>query len=130
MNALLNNARFQAMKNLLLPTLLTLFVSQAAVAECNYPARAKIADGATATKEEMIASQKSVKAYMAAMESYLTCIAEEEKSERDSMESQDDAKLAEMEAALNKKHNAAVEEMEIVADEFNLQVRAYKARSE
>ncbi len=118
------------MKHLLLPTLLTLLASQSAVAECDYPARAKIADGATATKEEMIASQKSVKAYMAAMESYLTCIAEAEKSERDALESPDDSKLAELEDALNKKHNAAVEEMEIVADEFNLQVRAYKSRSE
>ncbi|MEM6511695.1 MAG: hypothetical protein AAF660_01675 [Pseudomonadota bacterium] len=118
------------MKNLILPALIALFAAQTAVAECNYPARAKIADGATASKEEMIASQKSVKAYMAAMETYLTCIAEEEQSARDSMESPDESKLAEMEDALNKKHNAAVEEMEIIADEFNLQVRAYKARSE
>ena len=118
------------MKHLILPTLLTLFAAQTAVAECNYPARAKIADGDTATKEEMIASQKSVKAYMAAMESYLTCIAEEQQAERDALEDADEATLTELESSLNKKHNAAVEEMEIVADEFNLQVRAYKARSE
>ncbi|MEM9333999.1 MAG: hypothetical protein AAGA33_04035 [Pseudomonadota bacterium] len=118
------------MKKLILPALLSLLAAQTALAECNYPARAKIADGASATKEEMIASQKSVKAYMAAMESYLTCIAEEEQSARDDLESTDDGQLEELEEALNKKHNAAVEEMEIVADEFNLQVRAYKARSE
>ena len=118
------------MKKLILPALLTLFAAQSAYAECNYPARAKIADGATASKEEMIASQKSVKAYMAAMETYLTCIAEEEQTARDELENPDESKLEEMEADLNKKHNAAVEEMEIIADEFNLQVRAYKARSE
>ncbi len=118
------------MKKLILPALISLFVADAALAECNYPARAKIADGASATKEEMIASQKSVKAYMAAMETYLTCIAEEEQSTRDGLESPDEDQLAELEESLNKKHNAAVEEMEIVADEFNLQVRAYKARSE
>ena len=118
------------MKYLILAALVSLFVAETAVAECSYPARAKIADGTTATKEEMIASQKSVKAYMAAMETYLTCIAEEDQAARDELEAPDESSLAEMEEALDKKHNAAVEEMEIVADEFNLQVRAYKARSE
>lgn len=108
--------------------LLSLLVGSVALA-CDYPARAKIVSGATATKEEMIASQKSVKTYMAAMDSYLACLEEEEKAARAELVEPDEKTIIEREEMLAKKHNAAVEEMEIVAAEFNDQVRAYKAQS-
>lgn len=108
---------------------LTLLALQPVMA-CDYPQRPKIADGNTANKEELIASQKSVKTYMAAMEVYLDCIAEEEKAARAALEEPDEETLSSREKMLAKKHNAAVEEMEIVAAEFNEQVRVYKARSE
>ena len=95
---------------------------------CDYPARAKIVSGATASKDEMIASQKSVKAYMAAMDVYLACLDEEEKAARAELAEPDAETLQERDEMLAKKHNAAVEEMEIVAAEFNEQVRAYKAQ--
>ena len=38
--------------------------------------------------------------------------------------------LQQREQMLSKRHNAAVEEMEIVAAEFNNEVRAYKAQAE
>ena len=119
----------------LMKTLLTslasflLLLSVPALA-CDYPARAKIASGATATKEEMIASQKSVKAYLAAMDEYLACIEEEEQAARAELVEPDQQTLLEREEVLTKKHNAAVEEMEIVAAEFNEQVRAYKEKSD
>ena len=59
-----------------------LFLMGTPALACDYPARAKIVNGTSATKEEMIASQKSVKAYLAAMDEYLACIDEEEKSAR------------------------------------------------
>ena len=49
---------------------------------CDYPDNVKVANGATATKDEMIASQSAVKKYVADMETYLECIVEEEKSAR------------------------------------------------
>lgn len=97
---------------------------------CDYPARAKIVNGTTATKDEMIASQKSVKAYLAAMDEYLACIDEEEKAARAELVEPDAQTILERQELLAKKHNAAVEEMEIVAAEFNEQVRAYKERSD
>lgn len=106
-----------------------LFASNAALA-CDYPARAKIVNGATATKDEMITSQKSVKTYIAAMDSYLDCIEEEEKDAVESQGITDETVLRDRQALLTKKYDAAVEEMEIVAAEFNEQVRAYKARSD
>ena len=97
---------------------------------CDYPARAKIVNGATATKEEMIASQKSVKTYLAAMDEYLACIEEEEKAARAELVEPDEQTLLEREQMLARKHDAAVEEMEIIAAEFNEQVRAYKEKSD
>ncbi|MDJ0916371.1 MAG: hypothetical protein QNJ05_01325 [Woeseiaceae bacterium] len=118
------------MKTLLIPTALVLSLAVAPFAmACDYPARAKIVSGATATKDEMVASQKSVKAYMAAMDEYLTCLDEEEKTARAELAEADAQTLKERDEMHTKKHNAAVEEMEIVAAEFNEQVRAYKAQN-
>lgn len=117
------------MKNLSIATLLFLLATQAHAA-CEYPARAKIANGSTATKEEMLESQREVKTYMAAMDVYLECIEEEEKQAREELEEPSQEELVQRTEILNKKHNAAVEEMEIVAAEFNEQVRLYKAQSD
>lgn len=96
---------------------------------CDYPRRASIADGATATKDEMIVSQKSVKEYMAAMDEYLTCIETEEADIVASLDSPETNNLQQRESILAKKYNAAIAEMEIIAAEFNVQVRAYKERA-
>lgn len=93
---------------------------------CDYPHRASIVDGATATKDEMIASQRSVKEYMAAMDDYLTCLEAEEADAVANLDSPEPAELQQRENILAKKYNAAVEEMEIIAAGFNEQVRAYK----
>ena len=97
---------------------------------CDYPERAQVPDGKTATQEEMIAGQQSVKAYMAAMEDYLACIDATEKDAVAELEDPEKNELQEREKMLAKKHNAAVEEMEIIAAEFNNEVRAYKAQAE
>ena len=54
-----------------------LFIAQGALA-CEYPQRVDMPDGASATKDEMIAGQRDVKKYMANMETYLACIEAEE----------------------------------------------------
>ncbi len=97
---------------------------------CDYPQRAEIPDGATASKEEMLAGQSSVKSYMAAMDEYLACIEKEEKDTVAKMSDITDDERVNRETALTKKHNAAVEEMELTAARFNDEVRAYKAQSD
>ena len=97
---------------------------------CDYPPRADIPNGATATKEDMLNGQKSVKAYMSAMDEYLACLEAEEKETVAGMPEISDEERANREAALTKKHNAAVDDMELVAARFNEAVRAYKAASE
>lgn len=96
---------------------------------CEYPHRADVPDGTTATKEEMIAGQRGIKTYMSAMEEYLSCI---ETAEQETVAGTDDADEAGKQQRIemyNKKYNAAVDEMNLVAEQFNVQVRAYKERS-
>lgn len=102
-----------------------LFFSPFAFA-CDYPQRAELPNGSTATKESMLAGQKSVKRYMAEMEEYLACIDQAEKDAVIALMDPTDDELASREAAITKKYNAAVEEMELTAARFNEQVRAYK----
>ena len=105
-----------------------IFAAQGAIA-CDYPQRIDVPDGATATKDDMIAGQKGVKTYMASMEEYLACIeADEAKAVLELGDVNEDTKR-QREDIFNKKYNAAVEEMNLVAEEFNVQVRAYKDRN-
>jgi hypothetical protein len=85
-----------------------LFAGQATFA-CDYPDRVLVPNGNTATKDEMVAGQRGVKAYVAAMEVYLECIVEEEKTARDSMGDLEADVEQEREDLLNKKYNAAVD---------------------
>lgn len=97
---------------------------------CDYPKRAVVPDGATSSKEQMIAGQRDVKDYMAAMENYLSCIEAEEAASVLELGDLDDTAKRLRDDMFNKKYNAAVEEMNLVAEEFNLQVRAYKQRND
>ena len=117
-------------KNIKLAAISILLFSAPAAFACDYPQRADVPDGQTATKDEMIAGQQSVKSYMAAMEEYLACIAADEETAIAQLENPGEEVLQQREQMLGKRHNAAVEEMEIVAAEFNNEVRAYKAKSE
>ena len=89
-----------------------------------------IPNGGTATKEDMLEGQREVKAYVAAMEVYLECIVEEEKTARAAIEDLQPEQEQQREEALNKKYNAAVDEMERVAAQFNAEVQAYRAKDQ
>lgn len=104
-----------------------LFAAQAGLA-CDYPAKVSIANGTTATKEEMIASQTAVKKYVADMEAYLACIVDEENAAKAMMGELEPEVEQQRTELLNKKYNAAVEEMERTAANFNAEVQAYKAK--
>lgn len=104
-----------------------LFAAQSAFA-CDYPNRVIIPNGGTATKEDMLQGQKGVKAYVTEMETYLECIVEEEKVARAAIVDLQPEDEQQREEAMNKKYNAAVDEMERVAAQFNAEVQAYRAR--
>ncbi len=97
---------------------------------CEYPVSADIPNGSTATRDEMLAGQQAVKDYIAAMEEYLACIEEEEQTTLETLPDLSDEDRVNRERALTMKHNAAVEEMELVAARFNEEVRIYREQSE
>jgi len=96
---------------------------------CDYPQRADVPDGAMASKQEMIAGQRAVKSYMNAMNDYLSCIEAAEQETIAANGNTDEAAKQQKIEMYNKKYNAAVDEMNLVAEEFNMQVRAYKQRN-
>ena len=106
-----------------------LLVAQAGLA-CDYPKKAPIPNGSTASQEEMIEGQRGVKQYVADMEAYLECIVEEEKAARAKMEDLQPEDEQQREDLLTKKYNAAVDEMEQVAAKFNVEVQTFKARND
>jgi hypothetical protein len=97
---------------------------------CDYPTKASIPNGSTASQEEMIEGQRGVKKYVADMEAYLECIVEEEKAARAAIEDLQPEVEQQREDLLTKKYNAAVEEMEQVAAKFNVEVQTFKARND
>ena len=97
---------------------------------CDYPKKAEIPNGAMASKDEMLAGQRAIKDYMAQMEAYLACIDQEEKDQVADIGEQSEEEKSNREAAFNKKYNAAIEEMELVAARFNEEVRAYKSQGQ
>ena len=105
-------------------------LAPAAYADCSYPqAPVHIPDGNTATLAQMLAAQKAVQGYNQEMTAYLSCI----KLERDSRVAQAGDKLTkqqkqELEAIVIQKNNAAVDQLHAVADQFNAQVKIFKAR--
>ncbi|MFT5500739.1 MAG: hypothetical protein ACI88G_000872 [Woeseiaceae bacterium] len=108
-------------------TVSVLFAAQSAFA-CDYPDRVLIPNGGTATKEDMLEGQRGVKTYVAAMEVYLECIVDEEKAAVTAMENMQPEDEQQRADAMNKKYNAAVDEMERLAAQFNAEVQAYKAK--
>ncbi|MDJ0652944.1 MAG: hypothetical protein QNJ40_02240 [Xanthomonadales bacterium] len=107
-------------------SLILFFTATAVMAEgCDKPYKVEIPDGATATKEDMVTTQKAVKAYMAEADVYLGCLEEEQSKLATAILSEE--ALAEASAKWSRRHNAMVDEMHGVGDEFNAAVRAYKA---
>ena len=105
-----------------------LFAAPLAMA-CDYPAApAELPDGNTATKEEMIAGVKAIKAYQQAMIDYRSCIEADEVLAMQSLEEDDEEGRARQTEIATQKYDAAVEEENKVVEEFNAQIRAYKAR--
>jgi len=99
-------------------------------AACNYPvAPGKFPDGNSATKDEMLAAKSQVVTYNKDMETYLSCL----QGEFDAKTASDTTSTPEQKAAAQKMHeqkyNAAVQELQGVADRFNEQLRAWKAKN-
>lgn len=93
----------------------------AAQAGCEYPRSPPVPNGETVSEEDMRVAQRNVRAFLAAAEEYLACLAE--------MESNAAEPLSPRQAEINvSRHNAMVDEMHRVSDDYNVAVRIFKAR--
>ena len=115
-----------------LTLVLALGAAATAQADCTYPrAPDKIPDGATASKDEMVAAKNDVSRYNNEMNAYLDCIKLEIQAiPKDAKMSKDDkAKAEAQEKLLDQKNNAAVDELQSVASRFNEQLKIWKAKN-
>lgn len=99
-------------------------------AECERAEAPGIPDGSKASEQEMIEGQQGLKQYMAATETYLTCIDQEEQAaievQAKATEPASEEASVERAAAHTSAYNEAVQEMEAKAAEFNAQLKAYR----
>jgi hypothetical protein len=86
-----------------------------------------VPDGKTATYEEMVAAQKAVQQFNEDINSYNACL-DMEMSAYETSGQYDPNRLTELRAIQAKKNNAAVDEVQAVADQFNEQLRIFKSR--
>ncbi|MGH8250641.1 MAG: hypothetical protein ACREVI_08065 [Steroidobacteraceae bacterium] len=101
-----------------------------AQATCIYPrAPARVPDGKTASFEEMAAAQKAVQQFNEDIDAYNACL-DMEMSSLEKSGVYDDNRLTELRAMQAKKNNAAVDEVQAIADQFNEQLRIFKTRDE
>jgi hypothetical protein len=104
-------------------------------AACVYPqAPQSFPNGATATKDQMLAAKATVSEYQTAVEgTYLPCLDQEKAAALAALDLNDPEyakkKLA-VEDVHAKKYNAAVDELQAVAARFNDEIKAYKSKGE
>jgi len=120
------------MKPLFAMALAAALTAATAHADCPYPAAPeKLPDGSSATLEEMVAGQKAVRAYDKAINDYVTCIDHELEAAiakgGDQLKPQQKTDMQHVEA---QKHNAAIDQLQNIADRFNEQVKVFKARTD
>ena len=113
-----------------LSLLFTFLAAGPSALACDYPSRVDIPNGATADKETMLGAQTAVKQFVTSMEEYLECIVTEENNARAEMVDLAPEDEQQREDLLTKKYNAAVQEMERIAAEFNAEVQAYRDREQ
>ena len=89
--------------------------------KCTYPKAPSIPNGKTSTEDELLETQRRMKAYLAEGDKFIACLhrvedawSEEEKAEKESF--------------VVMFHNRMVDDMNEVADLFNTSVRAFKGR--
>ena len=109
-------------------SLALIFATPLALA-CDYPAPPKtLPDGATATKDEMLAGVKLISAYQERMTVYLSCIEAYQVVALQAFGEDDVDDKNRSKSNFDKRYNAAVEDQTKTVEIFNLEIRTYKAR--
>lgn len=91
--------------------------------ECTMPAGPIIPDGNVASQDELIAAQKAIKGFQQNLIDYRVCVDEIQKTLDPESEG-----TAERIAAFNALYDSSVDAEARIAEEFNVAVKAFKAR--
>jgi len=119
------------MKALLSLTLAAALGCSTAFAACQAPTSSvSIPSGAKATKDEMVAAQKAVKAYDAEVKAYAECLRTDQDAEiaaaGDKLADDQRNKIVARYAELQ---NKEVDKLQKVADQFNAELKAWRAKN-
>ena len=105
-------------------TIAPVLVISSVNAECIYPKKNfVIPSGTNSTKDEMLEVMDKFKTLQADLESYRSCLLEEEAAIPTDAENYD-----ELVSMIVKKHDGSIEEETAIADEWNEAVRAYNSQ--
>jgi len=94
--------------------------------DCSLPELPAIPDGTSATYDEMIAGQQTIKQFQAGAEAFRSCLDDVMKDMKIAAE-EGDEDAASLFASANDRYNASVTSEEALAEEFNASIKAYKA---
>ncbi|HEX9138991.1 MAG TPA: hypothetical protein VF848_04330 [Steroidobacteraceae bacterium] len=102
-----------------------------AFADCVAPvASITVPDSTTATKDELVATSKAIKAYDQDVQTFTGCLAQEEDG---AIAALGDKATPEQKAKVQKQYelrsNNEVDKLHALADKLNIAIRAYKARN-
>lgn len=102
--------------------------SSLAWADCTAPGNAPaLPDGATASEADMLDGQAAVRDFVTETEEFLNCLDEQRAALVKNQKSKPDPAIEE---ATLLQYNAAVDEMQRVADAFNEQIRAFRSKGQ
>ena len=111
--------------------LIVALMASPAWADCSYPKKpGRMPDGKSATRDEMVATNKVVKEYQADMTTYLECIKAEHQDALSKDDKLTDRQKETMTARYTQKNDAAVDEAHEVANRFNEQLRVFREKSD
>ena len=118
------------MKFLLPALLIAAAMASPAYAACTAPLNdVKIPNGNKATMDEMLAAKHAIQENNAAVEAYTQCLkAEQEAKIAAGGTDMKDEEKVKISTEYANRQNVEVEKLQKVADQFNLEVRAFKAK--
>jgi hypothetical protein len=91
------------------------------IEQCSFPEPPVVPDGATATEAEMGQAGAAVREFVSGIQSSLECLGEAEKSMGEEITEEQQAQLVTV-------YNNGVDQMNAVANNYNEQVKTFKAR--
>jgi len=119
------------MKVLLPVSLLAAVFAAPAFADCTAPTIAIVVpDGSKATMEQMLTAQHAIRDTDAAVQQYADCLKAEQDAKiaagGDKMKDEEKVKIS---TEYVSRQNVVADQLQKIADQFNVEVRAYKAKT-